>query len=115
MTTSTVADLMALATVRRLLLELGHELQPEAPGTLVGPLERWIREPRPQLDGQSPIEALAQPAGESRVRECLQELIAMAVATNTDVAAQSSRTPEHSASPEVSTSGPQVGQHDKLP
>jgi hypothetical protein len=76
-TSQHLADLLAIATVRRLLLELGHELQPERPGTLVGPVELWVYEPRPQLDGQSPLQALAGPDGERRVRDCLVELIAM--------------------------------------
>ena len=73
-----LADLLAVATIRRLLLQLGHELQPERPGTLVGPVELWVHEPRPQLDGQSPLQALAGPDGERRVRDCLVELIALA-------------------------------------
>jgi hypothetical protein len=74
---SSIADLMAIATIRRLLLELGHPLQPERPGTLIGPVELWMHEPRPQLDGQSPLHALAGSAGEHRVRECLIEMIAL--------------------------------------
>jgi hypothetical protein len=74
-----ISDLMALATIRRLLMELGHPLQPERSGTLVGPVELWMHEPRPQLDGQSPMQALAGPDGEHRVRDCLAELIALAV------------------------------------
>ena len=34
--------MLALATIRRILMDLGHALQPEAPGTLVGPLELWM-------------------------------------------------------------------------
>ena len=48
--------MLALATIRRTLLELGHALQPEAPGTLVGPLELWTHQPRPELDGLSPLQ-----------------------------------------------------------
>ena len=61
--TGSVSDLLALATIRRILLELGHALQPEAPGTLVGPLELWMHQPRPELDGLSPLqgERLAVP------------------------------------------------------
>jgi hypothetical protein len=77
-TSQHVADLLAIATIRRLLLELGHELQPERPGTLVGPVELWVHEPRPQLEGQSPLQALAGPDGERRVRDCLVELVALA-------------------------------------
>lgn len=60
-----ISDLLALATIRRILLELGHALQPEAPGTLVGPLKLWMHEPRPQLDGQSPLQAIAGVDGET--------------------------------------------------
>ncbi len=56
--TTRVSDLLALATIRRILLELGHALQPEAPGTLVGPLELWMHQPRPELDDQSTLQAL---------------------------------------------------------
>jgi hypothetical protein len=74
-----VSDLLALATIRRMLLELGHVLQPEAPGTLVGPLELWMRLPRPELDGRSPLQTLGAPDGEARVRACLNGLIAKPV------------------------------------
>ena len=73
--TTRVSDLLALATIRRILLELGHALQPEAPGTLVGPLELWMHQPRAELDGQSPLRALATVDGEARVRECLLQVI----------------------------------------
>jgi len=72
--TKRVSDLLALATIRRILLELGHALQPEAPGTLVGPLELWMHQPRPELDGQSPLQALAGADGEARVRACLLDV-----------------------------------------
>src|SRR5258706_520776 len=41
---------MAVATVRRLLLELSYEMFPEPAGTLVGPLALWIHQPRPEWD-----------------------------------------------------------------
>ena len=69
-----VSDLLALATIRRMLLELGHALQPEAPGTLVGPLELWMHQPRAELDGQTPLQALAGVDGEAQVRACLLDL-----------------------------------------
>ena len=74
-----VSDLLALATIRRILLELGLALQPEAAGTLVGPLELWMHEPRPQLDGQSPLQALADADGETRVRRCLLDITSTSV------------------------------------
>ena len=43
-----ICELMAVATVRRLLLELGYKMLPEPTGTLVGPLARWIHQPRPE-------------------------------------------------------------------
>ena len=86
MRASSVVDLLALATVRRLLLELGHELQPETPGTLVGPLELWLHEPRPQLDGRSPMQALQEQDGEKQVRECLRELLALATVSRSETA-----------------------------
>ena len=74
-----VSDLLALATIRRILLELGHALQPEAPGTLVGPLELWMHTPRPQLGGQTPLQALAGIDGEARVRGCLSDISSRSV------------------------------------
>jgi len=51
-TPNSISDLMALAIIRRLLLELGHPLQPERPETLIGPVELWVHEPRPSLTGR---------------------------------------------------------------
>ena len=70
-----ISDLLALAVIRRILLELGHPLQPEAQGTLVGPLEIWMHQPRPELGGQSPLRALTETDGEARVRRCLPALM----------------------------------------
>ena len=75
--TNGVSDLLAtLATIRRILLELGHALQPEAPGTLVGPLELCMHQPRLELDGLSPLQVLTGADGEARVRGCLLDLVA---------------------------------------
>ena len=71
-----VSDLLALATIRRMLLELGCEVRPEEPGLLVGPLELWMHESRPQLEGLTPLQAMQRPDGADRVRQCLIELIA---------------------------------------
>ena len=68
-------DLLALATLRRLLLELGAPLGPEVEGTLVGPLERWMHEPREDLGGSAPLEVLRAPDGVDQVRECLRAMI----------------------------------------
>jgi hypothetical protein len=68
-------DLVAVVTVRRLLLELGYVLQPEALAPHIGPLSMWIAEPRPDLDGMTPMAALLEPDGEERIRACLSRLI----------------------------------------
>ena len=75
MTPAPVSDLLALAIIRRMLLELGCEVRPEEPGLLVGPLELWMHEPRPQLEGLTPLQAMQMPDGVDRVRLCLIELI----------------------------------------
>lgn len=69
-------DLVAIVTVRRLLLELGYALAPEDINGRIGPLSLWISEPRPDLDGHSPMSALAQPGGEDLLRQCLARLVA---------------------------------------
>jgi hypothetical protein len=65
-------DLLALATIRRILLEIGHESRP---ALLVEPLELWMRAPRPELDGASALKALSSAGGEARVRACLEQLL----------------------------------------
>ena len=66
-------DLLAIATIRRILLELGHDLRAQP---LFGQLEIWVREPNGELDGQSPLQTIAGPNGEARVRAHLQRLVA---------------------------------------
>lgn len=75
---SSIQDLLALATIRRLLLELGAPLGPEVDGTLVGPLERWMHEPREDLGGDTPLSALSAPEGVDQVRQCLRRMISHA-------------------------------------
>lgn len=66
---------MAIATVRRLLLELGHQLLPEGSDGLVGPVTLWVAEPRPELDGRSPLQVLGLREGEERVRQVLVAML----------------------------------------
>jgi hypothetical protein len=66
---------MAIATVRRLLRELGYELQPEDPRGIVGPLSLWVAEPRDDLNGLSPLITLALPDGEDQVRQALARML----------------------------------------
>ena len=72
---SGVSDLLALATIRRIFLELGYVLRPEASGTLVGPLEMWMRQPHAKLRGRTPMQALAGADGEEQLRACIVELL----------------------------------------
>jgi hypothetical protein len=69
-------DLLAVATVRRLLLELGYSMLPEAPGGLVGPLALWITEPRVDLDGLTPLHVLDLPQGHEMLLRCLRAMLA---------------------------------------
>jgi Protein of unknown function (DUF2384) len=73
--TAGMSDLLALATIRRMLLELGVALGPEEAGTLVGPLELWMHEPRPELDGLSPLHAMVGDDGQNRVKASLAKLV----------------------------------------
>ncbi len=78
MTASSIDDLMALALVRRLLLDMGRELQPDAlsaEAMKVGALELWIHTGHSALDGKSPVQFLKEPDGEQRVRAVLAGLV----------------------------------------
>ncbi len=66
-----ISDLLAVATVRRLLLEMGLVLQPETSGGLIGPLGLWVMQPRDDLGGLTPLEALRTPTGEADLKACL--------------------------------------------
>lgn len=70
-----VRELLAVATVRRLLLELGHELLPERSDMLVGPLALWIHQPREEWGALTPLQVLNLPDGELRLRSCLLALV----------------------------------------
>ena len=69
---------MALALVRRILLEQGRELSPDALGAEpahVGSLEMWLHFPHAALDGRTPLDALQSPNGEALVRAILVCLV----------------------------------------
>lgn len=75
-----VRDLIAMARVRRLLLEMGQELIPAAQGETVPEqvsLELWVRTPNEDLDGLNPIEMLDLPGGEARVVRLLAQLLGL--------------------------------------
>ena len=68
-------DLIAIAKVRRLLLNLEHDLAPEQLEALVGPLNHWIAAPAEDLDGRSPMRVLDEPEGEGRLLAYLNRLL----------------------------------------
>ncbi|WP_148211112.1 hypothetical protein [Methylibium petroleiphilum] len=72
------AGLIVLAIVRRLLLEMGHELTPEEinqPDQNTGRLERWIHEPRAELEGKTLVHAYAASGDEQVLRCAVAELV----------------------------------------
>ena len=72
-----LSDLLAVALVRRVLMELGYHLDPDQVGRHqeIGPIEMWIRERRADLDGEAPITILRTQGGEDRVREILRQIL----------------------------------------
>jgi hypothetical protein len=68
-------ELLAILTVRRLLLELGQVLEPGDVVARIGPLQLWVALPRSDLHGLSPIGVLAEIGGEERLRQCLIGLV----------------------------------------
>jgi hypothetical protein len=65
-------DLMALALVRRMLLELGYTVQPDAAVDHIGALEVWLHEPVDELGGLSPMGVLKELDGSARLRDHLR-------------------------------------------
>ena len=63
---------MAIAVVRRLLLEL-EVSEDEDPHRLLGePIEIWVVRPMAEFDGRTPAQALAAPGGDAIVRSWLK-------------------------------------------
>lgn len=69
-------DLLAVATVRRLVRELGHDCDPEELQRLLGPLILWVAMPRDDLSGATPLAVLSDGDGPARLRECLRQVLA---------------------------------------
>ena len=67
-----ISSLLAIAIVRRLLLELKFP-DDEGPARLLGePIEVWVSRPVEDFDGRTPAQALAAPGGDDMVRSWLQ-------------------------------------------
>lgn len=71
---NSLADLMVLARLRRMLLELGIELALDRHEGTAGALEIWMHQTRPELDGQTPLMAMQDEIGAGKVRACLATL-----------------------------------------
>ena len=67
-----VSSLLAIAIVRRLLLELKVP-EGQDPARLLGhPIEVWVSHPAEDFDGQTPAQALAAARGDDMVRAWLK-------------------------------------------
>lgn len=69
-----MSDLMAIALVRRLLLELGKPPSPDDLAPFAGTvptLQTWLITPHPSLGERSPLDILQADDGEARIRELL--------------------------------------------
>lgn len=65
-------DLLALALVRKMLLELGYSMKPDASVDHVGALEVWLHQPIDELGGRSPLQVLSGEGGELVLRTHLK-------------------------------------------
>lgn len=68
-------DLMALALARRMLLELGYSMKPDASVDQIGALELWLHEPVDGLGGLSPLRVLGEQDGQEKLRAHLQKML----------------------------------------
>ena len=66
-----LSSLLAIAIVRRLLLELKVP-EGQDPARLLGhPIEVWVSRPANDFDGRTPAQALAAPRGDDIIRAWL--------------------------------------------
>ena len=67
-----ISSLLAIAIVRRLLLELKVPEGQDPVRMLGEPIEVWVSRPVEGFDGRTPAQALAAPGGDDMVRSWLQ-------------------------------------------
>ncbi|MFK4705724.1 hypothetical protein ABIC83_002563 [Roseateles asaccharophilus] len=68
------AALIVIAKVRRILLELGEEVDIETIADShygMGPIERWIHQPLQDLGNETPIQILQKEGGEEQLRKVI--------------------------------------------
>ena len=66
------SSLLAIAMVRRLLLELEVPEDEDSHRLLGEPIEIWVVRPMAEFDGRTPAQALAAPGGDAIVRSWLK-------------------------------------------
>ena len=67
-----ISSLLAIAIVRRLLLELKVPEGQDPVRMLGEPLEVWVSRPAEDFDGRTPAQVLAAPGGDDIVRAWLE-------------------------------------------
>ena len=67
-----ISSLLAIAIVRRLLLELKVPEGQDPVRMLAEPLEVWVSRPAEDFNGRSPAQVLAAPGGDDMVRSWLE-------------------------------------------
>ena len=67
-----ISSLLAIAIVRRLLLELNVPEGQDPVRMLAEPIEVWVSRPVEDFNGQNPAQVLAAPGGDDMVRSWLQ-------------------------------------------
>ena len=67
-----ISSLLAIAIVRRLLLELKVPEGQDPVRMLAEPIEVWVSRPVEDFNGWTPAQALAAPGGDDMVRSWLQ-------------------------------------------
>jgi hypothetical protein len=68
-------DRIAIARLRKLVLELGQTLAPEQLETKLGPLNLWIAAPVSELDDRSPMADMEEPGGDERLLVYLSKVL----------------------------------------
>lgn len=72
MSSAGVKDLLAIATIRRLILELGEDGDPDRIERALGPLDLWARIRTDELGGCNPIEAIDNEQGRQALANILK-------------------------------------------
>lgn len=68
-----ISSLLAVAIVRKLLLELDISEEPDGCSVFAQRLEVWVSQPVEDFNGRSPAEVLAASGGDDMVRSWLQK------------------------------------------